>query len=140
VSAADPGPFVAHPVPRNDDGTITVSTLDHGLIRLDCPHWCVSGHNSQHRVAKADLVHRSEPIWALSVTDEYGEAGHLPVSFLQFPFRENSDVYLVVEDEPDGDMEFGPDGARKVAQALRLHADVIDGMATELEQIREAGQ
>ncbi|KIF69267.1 hypothetical protein HY68_12785 [Streptomyces sp. AcH 505] len=136
MSADDQGPFVAHPVPRNDDGSLTVSTVDHGLIRLDCPYWCTNGHSYPNRVAKANIVHRSDPIWALSVTAEYGEAGHLPVSFMQFPFRDDSGVYLLVEDQAGDDLEFGPAGARKVAESLRLHADVIDGMAAELEVIR----
>ncbi|WP_069627137.1 DUF6907 domain-containing protein [Streptomyces niveus] len=138
--SGDERPIVARPVPRNADGTLSVPTTDHGLLRLVCPSWCRDGHTAPAPVDKADICHRSEPVWALSVTEEYGEAGHLPVSFLQFPFRANNAVYLVLEDQPDGDLEFGPNGARKVAESLRAHANVIDGMAVELEQIRGAGR
>lgn len=136
---SDDQPVVAPQAPRNPDGTLTVPTIDHGDVTLSCPAWCVAGHSYPRGVAQTDICHEGEPVWALSHTEEYGESGHAEVSFAQWPFSSRPDTVLSVEAE-DGNLELGPAGARKVAQAFRKHADTIDLMADQLDGIRGAGR
>lgn len=126
-------------VERNEDGTITVCTTDHGTLRLACPDWCRNVHSYPHGVARTDISHNGEPVWALAHTQEYGETGHVEVFLAQWPFSLRSEAVLCIEAE-DGHVELGPPGARKVAQALRKHATTIDMLATQLEAIREASR
>lgn len=128
---------VSAPAPRNADGSVTVLTVNGVKLLLTCPTWCVDGHAYPHRVAVEDISHNGEPVWALSHTEEYGEAGHVEVSFAQWPYGSRPDAVLCVEAE-DGLLELGPAGAREVARALREHAGTIAHMADQLETIRGA--
>lgn len=126
---------VAPVVPRNPDGSVTVRTTNGVRLLLTCPSWCVSSHSYLDGVALVDISHNGEPVWALAHTQEYGESGHVEVALAQWPYSPRPEAVLCVEAEA-GFLELGPPGARKVAQALRAHADTIDTMAALLDTIR----
>lgn len=124
---------------RNPDGSVTVLTANGVRLLLTCPSWCVSGHSYPGGVALVDISHSGEPVWALSHTQEYGESGHVEVHLAQWPYSPRPAPVLCVEAEA-GFLELGPPGARKVAQALRAHADTIDALAALLDTIRGRGR
>ncbi|MGW0933640.1 DUF6907 domain-containing protein [Streptomyces sp. NPDC002666] len=131
-------PIVAPQPRRNADGTTTVTTLDAGDIRLACPDWCVFQHGYLHPPAKAEITHRGDPEWALVETPETGPTSLVEVGLIQWPFSDRSQVFLAVETD-DGHKEVGPTGARRIAAALRTHADHIDAMADQLITLRAEG-
>lgn len=45
----------ARPATRNEDGTVTVETDDHGPVTFTEPAWCAGGH--VHGVSRADISH-----------------------------------------------------------------------------------
>jgi len=125
------------PLHRNEDGSIPVLTLDRGLINLVCPSWCVSGHRYVTAPDSSEIAHAGEPVWVVADTARYGECGLLQVGLSQFPFSddpEDAEIALVVEG--DALFELDPPDTRKVAEALRRGADVIDGLADRLEALR----
>jgi hypothetical protein len=127
---------IVNPVPhRNGDGTTTVATLDAGDIRLVCPPWCTAQHGYRNPPAKAEITHRSEQVWALADTPEHGPTSLVEVGLIQWPFSDRPLVFLSVETD-DGHLELGPTGARRIAAALRGHADHIDAMAEQLAAVR----
>lgn len=128
-------PTVAPRPRRNADGTTTVTTLDAGDVRLVCPDWCIVQHGYRHRPAKAEITHSGDPVWALADVPEHGPVSLVEVGLVQWPFSGRGQVFLGVATD-DGHLEVGPTGARRLAAALRSHADHIDAMAAQLEQIR----
>ncbi|MFD5724675.1 DUF6907 domain-containing protein [Streptomyces sp. NPDC058368] len=127
---------IVNPQPRrNADGTTTVTTLDAGDVRLLCPSWCRVQHGYLHQPAKADIAHRSESEWALVETPETGPTSFVQAGLVQWPFSQQSQVFLDVETD-DGFKQVGPTAAREIAAALRAHADYIDAMAAKLVAIR----
>lgn len=125
-------PLVAPEPRRNADGTTSVLTLDAGIVRVTCPSWCFVEHGYAVPPAKAEITHRSEPVWALADTDEHGPTSLVEVSLVQWPFNDHRpQVFLGIETD-DGFLELGPSGARRIATALRTHADHIDTMADQL--------
>ncbi|MEV7163096.1 hypothetical protein AB0N60_13465 [Streptomyces microflavus] len=128
-------PTVAPEPRRNADGTITVTTHDAGDVRLVCPDWCIVQHGHRLAPAKVEIVHRGDPEWALVEAPETGPTSLVEVGLVQWPFSSRSQVLLEVETD-DGHKEVGPTGARRIAAALRKHADHIDTMAAKLEAIR----
>lgn len=135
---SDDRPIVA-PLPRrNADGTTTVTTLDAGDVRLVCPDWCIVQHGYLDPPAKADIVHRGDPEWAVAELAERGPVSMVEVGLVQWPYSGPQVFLEVVTDH--GHPPVGPTGARRIAAALRTHADHIDAMATKLEAIRAGGQ
>ncbi|MFJ2707829.1 DUF6907 domain-containing protein [Streptomyces sp. NPDC087428] len=132
---SDDRPTVAPEPRRNADGTTTVTTLDAGDIRLVCPPWCVVQHGYRHAPAKSEITHRGDSEWALADTPEHGPTSLVEVSLVQWPFSDRTQVFLEVETD-DGHQEFGPTGSRRIAAALRTHANQIDAMADRLINIR----
>ncbi|MFJ7413041.1 DUF6907 domain-containing protein [Streptomyces sp. NPDC098077] len=128
-------PLVAPEPRRNADGTTSVLTRDAGIVRVTCPSWCFVEHGYRVPPAKAEITHRSEPVWALADTDEQGPTSLVEVSLVQWPYSDRDAVFLGVQTD-DGFLEFGPAGARQVATALREHADHIDTMAAQLMNLR----
>ncbi|MFJ3141428.1 DUF6907 domain-containing protein [Streptomyces halstedii] len=127
---------IVNPKPRrNADGTTTVTTLDAGDVRVLCPSWCFVEHGYSVPPAKAEITHRSEPVWALVDTPEHGPTSLVEVSLVQWPYSDRDAVFLGVETD-DGFLEVGPTGARKIAQALRVQAAHIDSMAAQLVNLR----
>ncbi|MFJ5046367.1 DUF6907 domain-containing protein [Streptomyces sp. NPDC088719] len=124
-------PTVAPEPRRNADGTISVLTLDAGTVRFACPTWCFVEHGYRVPPAKAEITHRSEPVWALADTPEHGPTSLVEVSLVQWPYSDRDAVFLGIQTD-DGFLELTPAGARQVATALRTHADHIDTMADQL--------
>ncbi|WP_329220330.1 DUF6907 domain-containing protein [Streptomyces microflavus] len=132
-------PTVAPEPRRNADGTTTVTTHDAGDVRFACPTWCFVEHGYSVPPAKAEITHRSEPVWALPDTDEHGPTSLVEVSLVQWPFNDHRpQVFLGIETD-DGFLELGPSGARRIATALRAHADHIDTMADLLMNLPVGG-
>ncbi|WP_413753053.1 hypothetical protein NRF20_20725 [Streptomyces sp. R-74717] len=135
---SDDRPIVA-PLPvRNSDGTFTVTTSDSGDVRILCPSWCTVQHGYRYPPAKAEITHRSEPVWALADTPEHGPVTMVEVGLVQWPYSDRTQVFLSVETD-DGHLEIGPTGSRRIAAALRSHADHILAMVGQLEAIRAEG-
>ncbi|TXS35740.1 DUF6907 domain-containing protein [Streptomyces sp. OR43] len=128
-------PIVAPQPRRNADGTTTVTAIVYTDIRLTCPDWCIVEHGYPHPPAKTEITHRGDPEWALVETPETGPTSLVQVGLVQWPFSDQAQVFLAVETD-DGHKEVGPTGARRIAAALRAHADHIDAMAAKLEAIR----
>ncbi|NUV90009.1 hypothetical protein G6W61_28010 [Streptomyces sp. KAI-26] len=128
-------PTVAPEPRRNADGTTSVRTSDGGTVRVACPTWCFVEHGYTVPPAKAEITHRSEPVWALVDTPEHGPTSLVEVSLVQWPYSDRDVVFLGVETD-DGFLEVGPTGARRIAAALRGHAAHIDLMAAELVNLR----
>ncbi|KPC79525.1 DUF6907 domain-containing protein [Streptomyces sp. NRRL S-4] len=123
---------------RNADGTYTVVTSDAGAVRILCPSWCTDAHAYRYPPAKAEITHRSKPAWAVADTPEHGPTSLVEVGLIQWPYSDRAQVFLSVETD-DGHQEVGPTGARRIAAALRAHADHIVTMAGQLESIRAEG-
>ncbi|MFF7577544.1 DUF6907 domain-containing protein [Streptomyces sp. NPDC008061] len=132
---SDHSPIVAPEPRRNADGTTTVTTSDSGTIRVACPPWCAVQHGYRHPPAKAEITHRSEPVWALADTPEHGPTSLAEAGFVQWPYSDRPQVFLEVATD-DGQLELGPTGAHRIAAALRTHADHIDAAANQLEAMR----
>ncbi|MGW2618500.1 DUF6907 domain-containing protein [Streptomyces sp. NPDC001500] len=66
--------------------TITLPTLDHGVVTLTCPHWCV-GHDDalQHRT---DISHTG-PDQPLLLPTAHGPVTHLITALEQRPFDQD---------------------------------------------------
>ncbi|WP_432004585.1 DUF6907 domain-containing protein [Streptomyces parvus] len=128
-------PTVAPEPRRHPDGTVTITTLDAGDVRVACPAWCFVEHGYRVPPAKAEITHRSEPVWALVDTPEHGPTSLVEVSLVQWPYSDRDAVFLGVETD-DGFLEVGPTGAHRIAAALRGHADHIDSMAAQLVDVR----
>ncbi|MER6601850.1 DUF6907 domain-containing protein [Streptomyces parvus] len=128
-------PTVAPEPRRNADGTTSVLTMDAGIVRVACPTWCFVEHGYTVPPAKAEITHRSEPVWALADTPEQGPTSLVEVSLVQWPYSDRTAVLLGVETD-DGFLEVGPTGAHRIADALRAHADHIDTMAAQLVNLR----
>ncbi|WP_033356177.1 DUF6907 domain-containing protein, partial [Kitasatospora aureofaciens] len=81
---SDDRPTVAPEPRRNADGTITITTDDAGEVRVACPPWCRFEHPYRTSRTKAEISHKSEPLWALTTpTAEFGEVGVGPVHISQ---------------------------------------------------------
>ncbi|MEU9258562.1 hypothetical protein AB0D68_08730 [Streptomyces sp. NPDC048212] len=127
---------VVNPRPRrNADGTTTVTTLDAGDVRVLCPDWCFVEHGYRVPPAKAEITHRGEPVWALADIPENGPTSLVEVGLVQWPYSDRTQVFLGIETD-DGHQETGPTGARRIAAALRKHADHIDAMSDKLIALR----
>jgi hypothetical protein len=53
--------------------TVTLPTIDHGLVTFDCPNWCI-GHGWQvgQGIGRNDITHNSVRVKAAADTFSYG--------------------------------------------------------------------
>ncbi|MGC4927224.1 DUF6907 domain-containing protein [Streptomyces sp. DT117] len=129
-------PTVAPEPRRNADGTVTITTLDAGTIRIACPTWCSFEHGYRHPPAKAEIAHKSEPLWALTAPTAHGEVGVGPVHIAQHPYASTRSAVLVVVETDTEEFPVGPADARRFAVAFRALGDLIDQAADQVEAIR----
>lgn len=86
----------------SDPRTITVTTVDHGLVTFTEPFWCTGLHpDGDYR---ADIAHQGEEVALVVDTACHGEVRVLSAALYQalFPEHETTDVVVSVEfGEPD---------------------------------------
>lgn len=130
-------PTVAPEPRRNSDGTLTIPTEDAGEVRVACPPWCRYEHPYRTSRTKAEISHKSEPMWVLTApTDKFGEVGVGPVHISQHPYDPTGSAVLVVIQTDAEEFAVGPADARRFAVAFRELAHLIDATADEVEAIR----
>lgn len=129
-------PTVAPEPHRNADGTISVRTSDAGTVRIACPPWCSFQHGDGTPRTKAEIAHKSEPLWALTAPTTFGEVGVGPVHISQHPYASTRSTVLVVVETDTEEFPVGPADARRFAVAFRQLADLIDQAADQVEAIR----
>lgn len=129
-------PTVAPEPRRNADGTFSVRTSDAGTVRIVCPPWCTFQHGYDVPRTKAEITHRSEPLWALTAPTAHGEVGVGPVHIAQQPYASTRSGVLVVVETDTEEFPVGPADARRFAVAFRALADLIDQAADQVEAIR----
>ncbi|MET8947444.1 hypothetical protein ABZX30_28845 [Streptomyces sp. NPDC004542] len=113
---------------------VTLETMDHGLVEVECPPWCI-GHGWQigAGIGRNDITHRSVRVKTGTVTETREWAPLLAVWVSWAPFRELVPVIsLVLDAEGDYQAEDG----RHLAEGLRLAASRIEALATEAIRLR----
>lgn len=111
---------------------VTLETIDHGPVTVDCPAWCI-GHHWQQDMGRDDITHRSVRVKTGTVTESRGWLPMLTAWVSWAPFREIVPVISLVLDA-EGDL-VAEDGHR-VAEGLRLAASRIEQLATEVIRLR----
>ncbi|MFC9990931.1 DUF6907 domain-containing protein [Streptomyces globisporus] len=133
---SDDRPTVAPEPRRNPDGTLTLTTLDAGEVRVACPPWCRYEHPYRTSRTRAEIAHKSEPQWALTAPTVFGEVGVGPVHISEHPYDPTGSAVLVVVETDTEEFAVGPADARRFAVAFRALADLIDQAADQVEAIR----
>jgi hypothetical protein len=101
--------------------TVSVQTLDHGLVAFECPSWCVKPHlDGNHR---SGIHHQGVELPASIHIPGRGDVPFLTAFLSQYPFAEHGDrgVWAAVEIEGEH-YEFGPAGLGDLAATLTSHA------------------
>ncbi|MFF3092106.1 DUF6907 domain-containing protein [Streptomyces cyaneofuscatus] len=129
-------PTVAPEPRRNADGTTSVRTSDAGTVRIACPTWCSFQHGDSTPRTKAEIAHKSEPLWALTAPTAFGEVGVGPVHITQQPYASTRSAVLVSVETDTEEFHVGPADARRFAVAFRQLGDLIDQAADQVEAIR----
>lgn len=128
-----PNGTVAVQAPRYGDGTVTLTTLDHGEITIDEPRWCL-GHDGEQIVQRVDVTHTGRTV-AAEVETDAGTVEFLPACISWAPFAE-----LQPEPYPVADVDefpaMDPDELRKLAAETGLHSGRLYSKANELDRIR----
>lgn len=122
------------PLPFEPVRSITLDTLDHGPVTVDCPAWCI-GHAWQAgaTVGRNDICHRSVRVKAGVVTEARDWTPMLTVWVSWAPFAELVPVIsLVLDAEGDYPAEDG----RRIAEGLRVAATRIERLAAEALRLR----
>lgn len=119
--------------PRYGKGTVTLATLDHGLVEVEEPEWCV-GHPGQPVGHRADITHNGRPVVA-EVETARGTEQLLEARLSWAPFAE-----LAPEPDPVVDLADLPPmtGAelREVATELSLFAGRLYRLSNQVDQLR----
>jgi len=115
--------------PRYGDGSVTLTTLDHGEITIAEPEWC-TGHDGEQIVQRVDVTHVGA-----TTAGEYAGVEFLPARISWGPFAE-----LRPEPYPLADVDefpgMDPAQLRELAAEVGLHAGRLYSKANELDRIR----
>ncbi|MFD3698518.1 DUF6907 domain-containing protein [Streptomyces sp. NPDC058646] len=124
----------------NAPRTVSVRTVDHGVVDLPEPSWCLGIHSDD--VHMADISHRGEELSASVDVPGYGRVPFLNAFLSQFPFSEFGNRGVTVAVEIEGEHhEFDPAGLGDVAAALTSHAlFVLLPMRRQLRALLDEGQ
>ncbi|MFG2759497.1 DUF6907 domain-containing protein [Streptomyces wuyuanensis] len=114
--------------------TVTVPTIDHGPLTLDCPDWCV-GHDRRPQY-RTDVTHYS-PEHLLT----HDGQPLLVVVLAQAPFTETGsrEVGAYVE-QTGASGTYSPVGLDALAATLVEHARELRSIARRLAVLREVGR
>ncbi|MEE1763683.1 DUF6907 domain-containing protein [Streptomyces sp. SP18BB07] len=118
--------------------TITLLTVDHGLVTLDEPAWCVGHTDHRPETHRADILHKGPDV---ELTFRGGEV--LVACLAQSPYATLADSELGgptigVSVYPPG-RTLPPVGLYQLAASLDSYADQIRGLAEQLTRILAGG-
>ncbi|WP_075693823.1 DUF6907 domain-containing protein [Streptomyces acidiscabies] len=117
--------------------TATVNVLVTKTLPVAEPEWC-TGHDDRAQFL-TDITHNGPEITA-RITVAGATATFLTAWISQSPYLPEPEVLPVLAIEIDGDIiNCGPDDVRTFTRLVRAHCDVLDGLAVELERVRDGG-
>lgn len=100
--------------------TVTVRTVDHGVVDLPEPGWCVKAHRDD--VHRADIHHQGVEHAAKVDVPGTGRVSFLTAFLSQYPFAEHASRCVTVAVEIEGEhYEFDPAGLGDLAAAITSH-------------------
>ncbi|MFD5511375.1 DUF6907 domain-containing protein [Streptomyces sp. NPDC127051] len=100
---------------------VSVRTVDHGVVDLPEPAWCVKVH--QDDVHRADIHHQGVEQPAVVDVPDTGPVRFLTAFLSQYPFAEHASRGIAVAVEIEGEhYEFDPAGLGDLAATLTAHA------------------
>lgn len=120
------------PLPFPSSRRVSVDTIDHGLVEVDEPAWCI-GHAWQRDIGRDDITHRSVRVKTGTVTESRGWLPMLTAWVSWAPFRELVPVISLVLDA-EGDL--AAEDGRHVAEGLRVAASRIERLAADAIRLR----
>lgn len=114
--------------------TIVLNTLDHGLVELDEPSWCV-GHGLEmgRPVYRHDLTHNSVRVKAGAVTEAHGWVPMMNAQISWAPFVE---LVPVVTLELSVQHDFPAEDVAHVVQGLADCIKRLEQVAAEAVRLR----
>ncbi|MFD7995858.1 DUF6907 domain-containing protein [Streptomyces mexicanus] len=114
--------------------TVSLETVDHGLVELDEPAWCI-GHGTEMGVPvyRDDITHNSVRVKAGAVTETHDWVPMLTAYISWAPFREIVPVISLILDM---EHDFAAEDGRRVAEGLRVAASRIEDIAAEAIRLR----
>lgn len=100
---------------------VTVRTVDHGLVDLPEPSWCVKAHRDD--VHRADIHHQGTEYAASVDVPGTGRVPFLTAFLSQYPFAEHASRRVTVAVEIEGEhIEFDSAGLGDLTAAITAHA------------------
>ncbi|MEU3105591.1 DUF6907 domain-containing protein [Streptomyces griseoflavus] len=111
---------------------VTLHTIDHGPVTVDCPAWCI-GHGWQRDVGRNDIVHRSVRVKAHTDTYSHGIQSVLGAWLSWAPFV---DLVPRVAVEVDLTGDFEAEEVYHVAGVLRTAASRLEQVAGQAIHLR----
>lgn len=119
--------------PRYGDGSVTLATLDHGLVEVEEPDWCV-GHAGQPVGYRADITHNGRPV-AAEVETARGTEQLLEGRLSWAPFAELAPEPYPVVDLADLPPMTGAE-LREVAAELGLFVGRLYRLSNHADRLR----
>lgn len=113
--------------------TVTVPTIDHGLLPLNCPAWC-AGHDTRLPQYRADLSHTGPERAFRFDGDELFRA-----MLTQYPFGSGSRETGLYVEESGFARTLDPASLRQLAATLAVHAAHLRILAEQLDAILHGG-
>ena len=99
---------------------VSVRTVDHGVVDLPEPGWCVEAHRDD--VHRADIHHQGTEHAASVDVPGAGRVPFLTAFLSQYPFAEHARRRIAVAVEIEGEhYEFDPAGLGDLAAAITSH-------------------
>lgn len=113
--------------------TITVPTIDHGLLTITCPAWC-AGHDTRIPQYMADLSHTGPEHAFRFDGDQLFKA-----MLTQYPYGSGSRETGLYVEEAGFARTLDPTGLRQLAATLTVHAVHLRTLASQLATLLEEG-
>lgn len=119
--------------------TVTLETLDHGLLTVPEPGWCRGEHAQP--VYRSDITHNSVTVKAAAQTDRHGRVPLLQVHISHAPYLElHSEPYPVVSVQLDCVEDFIAEDIPQLLEGLRSVEQVLASIAAEAIRLRGEGR
>ncbi|MDU8998223.1 DUF6907 domain-containing protein [Streptomyces mirabilis] len=116
--------------------TVTLETLDHGLITVPEPGWCLGEHPATP-CYRSDITHNSVTVKAAAQTDRHGLVPLLQAHISHAPYLElHSEPYPVVSVQLDCVEDFIAEDIPQLLEGLRSVERVLTFVATEAIRLR----
>lgn len=121
----------------NAPRTVTLETVDHGMVTVPEPLWC-RGHEGEPPCYRSDITHNTTTVRTSAMTDRHGRVPLLQAYISHAPYlQQATEPYPVISVVLNCTEDFVAEDIPQLIEGLRSVERILAYMSLEAKRLRE---